>query len=611
MKALGVEYGGRYVLEGPPQYSSAEQIANPTYAKDILNWSFSAPSWTTSGAAREALPFAGSDGAYVAKLFGKKDATATLRTITWSCLTPIGDVIPGQKYSASLKTNIVDNMQGGVRLYLLWYNAAGAEIKLEGLTSLVTATGVFEFVLNGITAPAGAVRAQFVFQGTSITANDTFDIRLDEASFREVGPRAVFNDSTDVDYVGMLGAESSGLDSPDIREESTDKVEDDGGVHGPFYAGRRPVVLQGTIIASSATDRNNKVDKLRRASLALRRDGTLSWTQADGTNAYLTARRQQPLRVTKGYVKEFQLPLVAADPRIYGPTRAAPSTWTPLAQSQTTKLPGTTANNASVGTVAWTNPNNASAGGSTFATAALNTSVKSNYLLTSNHGFAIPTTSPILGVVVQAVGKRSSSGEGEILDDSCRLVVAGAPAGQDKATSLKVLNKVETEWEFGLGTSLWELALTPAIINASGFGVALSVKHSNTGSAITAEIDFIQITVFYLVGNTVTSQTVTMDGSVPSAPVINIYYSNVTVAGGVELTNATTGQTLKINKENVSNDKLTIDFKNKTVFRNDVTDEYANVEFDPNAWWELQPGENSLLLPPAMNIQIDHADAWM
>lgn len=134
------------------------------------------------------------------------------------------------------------------------------------------------------------------------------------------GAQAVFNDDTSPYYVGVLSSDSSGLDSADVRENAADMVEFDGGIHGNFYYGRRPVVLSGTILATSATDRNTKVAKLQRASNAMRGDATLVWQPEGGLEQFVKLRRQQPLRVTGPFVKAFQLAMVAADPRIYGST---------------------------------------------------------------------------------------------------------------------------------------------------------------------------------------------------------------------------------------------------------------------------------------------------
>lgn len=134
------------------------------------------------------------------------------------------------------------------------------------------------------------------------------------------GTRCVFNDQTDRDYVGAL-TDVTGLDSPDVRESADDLVQMDGGVHGDFFYGRRPMTMSGLILNPlSVDDRNRKMTKLQRASNAMRGDATLTWPTADGHEQFVKVRRQQPLRIQGGWQKEFQLALVAADPRIYNTT---------------------------------------------------------------------------------------------------------------------------------------------------------------------------------------------------------------------------------------------------------------------------------------------------
>jgi hypothetical protein len=131
------------------------------------------------------------------------------------------------------------------------------------------------------------------------------------------GTTAVFNDPSDPNYVGML-TEVTGLDSPDVRESADDLVEMDGGIHGDFFYGRRPVVLNGIVLnPSSASARNLRLDLLSRASDAMRGDAVLTWTPSGSVPQYIRVRRQQPLRISGAWQKTFQVPLVAADPRIY------------------------------------------------------------------------------------------------------------------------------------------------------------------------------------------------------------------------------------------------------------------------------------------------------
>lgn len=131
------------------------------------------------------------------------------------------------------------------------------------------------------------------------------------------GVRCVFNDAADADYVGWL-SDLSGLDSPDLRENADDLVGDDGGVHGDFFYGRRPIVISGQIESRpDNVSRNIRMTKLQRASNATRNDATLRWMPEGGVEQILYLRRQQPLRITGGYNKQFQLSMVSADPRIY------------------------------------------------------------------------------------------------------------------------------------------------------------------------------------------------------------------------------------------------------------------------------------------------------
>lgn len=145
------------------------------------------------------------------------------------------------------------------------------------------------------------------------------------------GTTAVFNDPTSPNYVGAI-TDVSGFDSPEVRENAGNLVQLDGGVHGDFFYGRRPITMSGTIYnVADVADRNVKLELLKRSTDAMRPqswqtgpagqgNARLSWTSAGGSPVYLDLRRQQPLRVSGGWNKDFQLSMVAADPRIYSTT---------------------------------------------------------------------------------------------------------------------------------------------------------------------------------------------------------------------------------------------------------------------------------------------------
>lgn len=134
------------------------------------------------------------------------------------------------------------------------------------------------------------------------------------------GTRVTWNDPTDRDYIGMV-SEATGFDAADLRESADDLVQMDGGVHGDFFFGRRPVTLSGIILNPlSADDRNRKMTKMMRACRALRQDATLTWILEGNYEQYMRVRLQNGPRFTGGWQKEFQVGLVAADPRIYSTT---------------------------------------------------------------------------------------------------------------------------------------------------------------------------------------------------------------------------------------------------------------------------------------------------
>src|SRR5687767_13381883 len=87
------------------------------------------------------------------------------------------------------------------------------------------------------------------------------------AKYTLTGPQAVvavLNDSADGNWVGDT-TEVTGLDSPDVRESADDIVEGDGGVHGNFYYGRRPITLSGNIKGhTTLASRGVKEDRLGR-----------------------------------------------------------------------------------------------------------------------------------------------------------------------------------------------------------------------------------------------------------------------------------------------------------------------------------------------------------
>lgn len=129
------------------------------------------------------------------------------------------------------------------------------------------------------------------------------------------GTSVIFNDGVSGLYLQAV----TGFDSPNVRQNIADLPESDGAVAGSSYYSSRPVTLTGKIVASSAAQRNTTVVNLQRAFRGLRGDVTLKSTP-QGLPAMQATARLDNLRVTGGYVKDFQIALVCPDPRVFSQT---------------------------------------------------------------------------------------------------------------------------------------------------------------------------------------------------------------------------------------------------------------------------------------------------
>lgn len=136
-----------------------------------------------------------------------------------------------------------------------------------------------------------------------------------------VGPggiTAVVNDPSDARWVGDL-SDITGLDSTDVRENGEARTRQDGGVHGPFYRDRRAITMTGYLNGhSTLAGREILQDRLERATDAFLEDGLLQWETASGAPVQIAFRRQQPIRFTGAWYKDFQVGLVSESAVIEG-----------------------------------------------------------------------------------------------------------------------------------------------------------------------------------------------------------------------------------------------------------------------------------------------------
>jgi hypothetical protein len=169
--------------------------------------------------------------------------------------------------------------------------------------------------------------------------------------------------------------------------------------------------------------------------------------------------------------------------------------------------PTVAANGGEVNGIAWANPNNVFVSDGVAATAVLNTPLGgpnafTQSLKATGYGFAIPSNAIIAGISVTARVK--STGASFLTDFHVFLLKAGVQTGADHKNGNIYTNAFANQ-VYGSTVDLWGANWTPADINAVNFGVAYSSQNTIGGSADTASLDYISITVSYTTSAAVTN----------------------------------------------------------------------------------------------------------
>lgn len=158
--------------------------------------------------------------------------------------------------------------------------------------------------------------------------------------------------------------------------------------------------------------------------------------------------------------------------------------------------PTITATNTLVGSIVWSNLTNILLSDNAYASAtAVFVGDNTNYVTVSGFGFSIPTTATICGITVEI--EKSATGLFEsVTDNSVKIIKGGVMVGTEMA-SAAVWPTTDAFYTYGSSSSNWGTTWTPANINASSFGVAISANLSSGGVLPTARVDDIRITVNY------------------------------------------------------------------------------------------------------------------
>jgi hypothetical protein len=151
-------------------------------------------------------------------------------------------------------------------------------------------------------------------------------------------------------------------------------------------------------------------------------------------------------------------------------------------------FPGAAVNVDRSGNTAWGTPGNATADDGADTTAA----VPTDYLVTSSYGFTIPDGATILGVTVRVEASETGSGSSnyipQLQSDTTPTLIGAAKSAVTVSGSTKVISTN------GGVTDTWSATLTPAIVNAAGFGVSIW----STDTTNTLAVDFITIAIEYV-----------------------------------------------------------------------------------------------------------------
>lgn len=155
------------------------------------------------------------------------------------------------------------------------------------------------------------------------------------------------------------------------------------------------------------------------------------------------------------------------------------------------------ADDATVGYIAWTNPNNAKVSDDSYATADC---YGTHYLKATNFGFSVPTGATINGITAEFETKYISGTE-NVYYGIVKIVKADGTIGSTNRGGNEALtwSYVADHYDlFGANNDLWGEIWTAEDINNYNFGVVITGNDPGDGSgSAVGGVDHIRITVYY------------------------------------------------------------------------------------------------------------------
>ncbi len=165
----------------------------------------------------------------------------------------------------------------------------------------------------------------------------------------------------------------------------------------------------------------------------------------------------------------------------------------------------------------WANENNANIADGIFTTAALKNYLNcfqsscyfSRYLNCTHFNFAIPSNATVTGMALQV--KRMCSAGNAAMDSTIKLGMGNVFYGSNHAALGTYWGMGNSSSSYGDSVDTWGYAWQPTDINDSTFGVFIKVLN-NSNADVTAGIDNVQLTVYYLLNSGMFSQTSSPSG---------------------------------------------------------------------------------------------------
>lgn len=194
------------------------------------------------------------------------------------------------------------------------------------------------------------------------------------------------------------------------------------------------------------------------------------------------------------------------------PPTATPETGGGEMASEGPNSPNTVAN-VSTGWYAWQNPGNAASSNNNYASTAIYGPGYTDRLTATDFDFAIPDGATIDGIKVEIECHADYDSDDYV--DTLELYTINGDG-----ISVSNLGDFGTKWPtsdaiktYGGESELWGESWSPADINATSFGAALSIASHMYDYGSEAYVDHIRITVYYTEGGATRSQYRAMLGA--------------------------------------------------------------------------------------------------